>query len=86
MAALITALGPVKNVRTSCNIATTIGNSADPVAAQLLLETIRRWWSLPLPVPIDATQRLANKLKEMHPGEPDDLISELSDSPNSIYM
>ena len=86
MAALITALGPVKNVRTSCNIATTIGNSADPVAAQLLLETIRRWWSLPLPVPIDATQRLANKLKEMHPGKPNDLISELSDSPNSIYM
>ena len=86
MAALITALGPVKNVRTSCNIATTIGNSVDPVAAQLLLETIRKWWTLPLPVPIDATERLANKLKEMHPGKPDDLISELSDTPNSIYM
>ena len=86
MAALITALGPVKNVRTSCNIATTIGNSADPVAAQLLLETIRRWWSLPLPVPIDATQRLAKKLRDIHPEKPDDLISELSDSPNSIYM
>ena len=86
MAALITALGPVKNVKSSCNIATTVGNSADPVAAQLLLETIRRWWTLPLPVPIDATERLANKLKEMHPGKPDDLISELSDTPNSIYM
>ena len=86
MAALITAMGPIKNVKSSCNIATTIGNSVDPVAAQLLLETIRKWWSLPLPVPIDATQRLANKLKEMHPGKADDLISELSDSPNSIYM
>ena len=86
LAALITALGPIKDVRTSCNIATTIGNSADPVAAQLLLETVRKWWSLPLPVPIDATERLAGKLKEIHPGKPSDLISELSDSPDSIYM
>ena len=86
MAALITALGPVKDVKTSCTIATTVGNSADPVAAQLLLETVRRWWSLPLPVPIDATQRLADKLKEMHPEKAEDLISELSESPDSIYM
>jgi proteasome assembly chaperone (PAC2) family protein len=86
MAALITALGPVKDVKTSCTIATTIGNSADPVAAQLLLETIRKWWSLPLPVPIDATQRLADKLKEMHPEKAEDMISELSESPDSIYM
>ena len=86
MAALITALGPVKNVNTSCTIATTVGNSADPVAAQLLLETIRKWWAIPLPIPIDATDRLAAKLKEMHPGKADDLISELSESPNSIYM
>ena len=86
MAALITAIGPVKNVKTSCTIATTVGNSADPVAAQLLLETIRKWWSLPLPIPIDATERLAAKLKEMHPGKAEDLISELSESPDSIYM
>ena len=86
MAALITALGPVKNVKTSCTIATTVGNSVDPIAAQLLLETVRKWWSLPLPVPIDATERLATKLKEMHPGKADDLISELSESPDSIYM
>lgn len=86
MAALITALGPVKNVKTSCTIATTVGNSADPVAAQLLLETIRKWWSLPLPVPIDATQRLADKLKQMHPEKAEDMISELSESPDSIYM
>ena len=56
------------------------------VAAQLLLETIRKWWSLPLPVPIDATQRLADKLKEMHPDKAEDMISELSESPDSIYM
>ena len=86
MAALITALGPVKNVKTCCTIATTIGNSVDPVAAQLLLETIRKWWTLPLPIPIDATQRLADKLKEMHPDKAEDLISELSESQNSIYM
>ena len=86
MAALITALGPVKNVKTCCTIATTIGNSVDPVAAQLLLETIRKWWALPLPIPIDATQRLADKLKEMHPDKAEDLISELSESQNSIYM
>ena len=86
MAALITALGPVKDVKTSCTIATTVGNSADPVAAQLLLETIRKWWSLPLPVPIDATQRLADKLKDMHPEKAEDMISELSESPDSIYM
>jgi proteasome assembly chaperone (PAC2) family protein len=86
MAALITALGPVKNVKSSCNIATTIGNSADPIAAQLLLETIRKWWYLPLPVPIDATERLASKLRDMHPEKPDDLVSEMSESPNSIYM
>lgn len=86
MAALITAMGPIKNVKTSCTIATTIGNSADPIASQLLLETIRRWWSLPLPVPIDATARLADKLKELHPGKAPDLVYELSESPDSIYM
>tara|TARA_B100000925_G_C21934793_1_gene441896 strand:+ start:82 stop:819 length:738 start_codon:yes stop_codon:yes gene_type:complete len=86
MAALVTALGPIKKVKTSCNIATTVGNSADPVAAQLLLQTINQWWSLSLPIPIDATQRLAIKLKEMYPGKPEDLISEISDSPDSIYM
>ena len=86
MAALITAIGPIKNVKSSCTIATTVGNSADPVAAQFLLETIRKWWSLPLPVPIDATARLAAKLKEIHPQKADDLVSELSESPDSIYM
>jgi uncharacterized protein len=86
MAALITAIGPIKNVKSSCTIATTVGNSADPVAAQLLLETIRKWWSLPLPVPIDATSRLADKLREIHPQKADDLVSELSESPDSIYM
>ena len=86
MAALITAMGPINNVRASCNIATTIGNSADPVAAQLLLETIRKWWSLPLPVPIDATARLAAKLKEMHPDKPEDLVSEMISAPDSLYM
>ncbi len=86
MAALITALGPAIGVKTSCTIATTVGNSADPIAAQLLLETIRKWWSLPLPVPIDATSRLAEKLKEMYPEKPEDLVSELTENPNSIYM
>ena len=86
MAALITAMSPIKNVKASCNIATTIGNSADPVAAQLLLETIRKWWSLPLPVPIDATARLAAKLKEMHPDKAEDLVSEMIAETDSIYM
>jgi len=86
MAALITALGPMKSVRTCCTIATTLGNSADPVAAQLLLETIRNWWSLPLPIPIDATERLANKLQEIQTGKVDDYVSELSETPDSIYM
>ena len=53
MAALITAIGPIKNVKTSCTIATTVGNSADPVASQLLLETIRKLVESGLfPVPI----------------------------------
>ena len=86
MAALITALSPVHGVNSSCVIATTVGKSLDPLGAQLLLETVRKWWSLPLPIPIDATNRLANKLKEMHPEKADDLISEMSDSANSIYM
>ena len=86
LAALITALGPLKNVKTSCTIATTLGNSVDPVAAQLLLETIRKWWDLPLPVPIDATERLAQKVRNMETGNQKDLISELSESPDSIYM
>jgi len=86
MAALITAMSPIKNVKASCNIATTIGNSADPVAAQLLLETIRKWWSLPLPVPIDATARLAAKLKELHPDQAEDLVSEMIAETDSIYM
>jgi len=86
MAALITAMGPIKNVKTSCTIATTVGNSADPVASQLLLETIRKWWSLPLPVPIDATSRLAAKLREIHPQKADDMVSEMTESLDSIYM
>jgi proteasome assembly chaperone (PAC2) family protein len=86
MAALITALGPIFSVNSSCVIATTIGKSIDPVAAQLMLETIRNWWNLPLPIPIDATQRLADKLKQLHPGKAEDLISEMSESANSIYM
>ena len=83
---IIDSLWPINNVRASCNIATTIGNSADPVAAQLLLETIRKWWSLPLPVPIDATARLAAKLKEMHPDKAEDLVSEMISAPDSLYM
>jgi hypothetical protein len=86
MAALITAFGPVHNVDSSCTIATTVGNSADPVAAQRLLETIRKWWSLPLPIPIDATARLAAKLKQLHPQKAEDHIALLQDSPDSIYM
>ncbi|RZD38234.1 MAG: hypothetical protein CXT71_06955 [Methanobacteriota archaeon] len=86
MAALITAFGPVHNVDSSCTIATTVGSSADPVAAQRLLETIRKWWSLPLPIPIDATARLAAKLKQLHPQKAEDHIASMQESPDSIYM
>ena len=39
-----------------------------------------------LPIPIDATQRLADKLKQLHPEKAEDLIGEMSESANSIYM
>jgi hypothetical protein len=45
-----------------------------------------KWWSLPLPVPIDATARLAAKLKEMHPDKAEDLVSEMIAETDSIYM
>ena len=86
MAALITAFGPIHDVDSSCTIATTVGSSADPVAAQRLLETIRKWWSLPLPIPIDATTRLAAKLKILHPQKAEDHIASMQESPDSIYM
>ena len=86
LAALITALGPLRDVKTCCIIATTVGTSADPVAAQLLLERVRNWWNLSLPVPIDATERLVQKLQQMHTGKVEDYVSDLSESPNSIYM
>ena len=86
LAALITALGPLRDVKTCCTIATTVGTSADPVAAQLLLERVRNWWNLSLPVPIDATERLVQKLQQMHTGKVEDYVSDLSESPNSIYM
>ena len=74
------------DVNACCVIATTIGNSADPISAQGLLDAINNWWGLAIPVSLDAMNRLVSRLAQLDNGSGEDHIGQLLEQPNSIYM
>jgi proteasome assembly chaperone (PAC2) family protein len=86
MAAMITSLSTIHNVNACCVIATTIGNSADPISAQGLLDAINTWWGLAIPVSMDAMDRLASRLAQLDNGSGEDHVGQLLEQANSIYM
>ncbi len=86
MAAMITSLSTIHNVNACCVIATTIGNSADPISAQGLLDAINKWWGLAIPVSLDAMDRLVSRLAQLDNGSGEDHVGQLLEQPNSIYM
>ena len=86
LAALLSSLGPVYNIKSACAIATTVGASGDIIASQKLLSSIDEWFGLELVIPKDANEKLVEKLKQISPQKQDDLISELTQTHDAFYM
>lgn len=86
LAALLSSLGPVYNIKSACAIATTVGASGDIIASQKLLSSIDEWFGLELIIPKDANEKLVEKLKQISPQKQDDLISELTQTHDAFYM
>ena len=86
LAALLSSLGPVYNIKSACAIATTVGASGDIIASQKLLSSIDEWFGLELIIPKDANEKLVEKLKQISPQKQDDLVSELTQTHDAFYM
>lgn len=86
MAALMSSLGPVYGISSACAIATTIGSSGDIIASQNLLMSLDKWFELNLAIPEDASNKLPEKLKQISPKNPSDLVSELTQNHDAFYM
>ena len=86
LAALLSSLGPVYNIKSACAIATTVGASGDIIASQKLLSSIDEWFGLELVIPKDANEKLVEKLKQISPQKQDDLVSQLTQTHDAFYM
>ncbi len=85
MVALLASLGPVYGVKSACAVATTIGNSGDPIASDRLRRMLEKWFDLELQTDAEALERLAKKLELIKPDKVDDYITELN-APDASYM
>tara|TARA_B110000444_G_scaffold259360_2_gene302878 strand:+ start:18071 stop:18871 length:801 start_codon:yes stop_codon:yes gene_type:complete len=86
LAALIASIGPLFNINTACAIATTVGSSGDVFASQRLLEALDGWFELGIALPSDIQEKLTEKLSALAPGKIEDLVGELTESPDAFYM
>ena len=86
LAALIASNGPLFNIQSACAIATTVGSSGDVFASQRLLESLDGWFELGIALPSDIQSKLTEKLSALAPGKVDDLVGELTESPDAFYM
>jgi hypothetical protein len=55
---LLSSLGPVVGISSTCAISTTLGSSADPIAAQRLLASLVSWFDLKLEIPFATMDRM----------------------------
>ena len=55
-------------------------------ASQRLLEALDGWFDLGIALPADAQAMLAEKLAAMAPGDKEDYVSELTETPDAFYM
>lgn len=86
LAALIASNGPLFNINSACAIATTVGSSGDVFASQRLLERLDGWFELGIALPSDIQAKLTEKLSALAPSQVDDLVGELTESPDAFYM
>tara|TARA_B100000902_G_C27211119_1_gene864404 strand:+ start:146 stop:1009 length:864 start_codon:yes stop_codon:yes gene_type:complete len=86
LAALIASNGPLFNINSACAIATTVGSSGDVFASQRLLEHLDGWFELGIALPADIQAKLTEKLSALAPSKIDDLVGDLTESPDAFYM
>lgn len=86
LTALMASIGPLYGIQSACAIATTVGSSGDVFASQRLLEALDGWFDLGIALPADAQAMLAEKLSAMAPGNKEDYVSELTETPDAFYM
>ena len=55
---LLSSLGPVVGVSSTCAISTTLGSSVDPIASQRLLTSLDSWFDLKLEIPYATMDRM----------------------------
>ena len=86
LAALIASNGPLFNINSACAIATTVGSSGDVFASQRLLEALDGWFDLGIALPSDIQSKLTEKLAALAPEKIENLVGELTESPDAFYM
>ena len=75
VAGLVSSMSSFKSVNSCCIVAATFGTSVDMVSAERLKLQLEKWFDIDLPIHIDETSKLVERIKEMYSPE---LGSELS--------
>lgn len=86
VSALLASMGPLFGIHTSCVVTTSVGASRDIHGAKRCLEHLEQWFNLGLKVPMQESKWLKEKLLQMAPSNPENLVAELTSSHDAFYM
>ena len=88
VAGLVSSLSSIKSVNTCCIVAETFGTSVDMVAAERLKLQLEKWFDIDLPINIDETSKLVERIKEMYSPEAGSELSRemMSQSDDAFYQ
>ena len=86
VAGLVSSMSSIKSVNSCCIVAETFGTSVDMVAAERLKLQLEKWFNIDLPINIDETSKLVEKIKEMYSPElGQELSQEMMSQPDNTF-
>ena len=88
VAGLVSSMSSLKSVNSCCIVAETFGTSVDMVSAERLKLQLEKWFGLELPIDIDETSKLVERIKEMYSPELGSELSQemMAQSDNAFYQ
>ncbi len=88
VAGLVSSMSSIKSVNSCCIVAATFGTSVDMVSAERLKLQLEKWFDIELPIEIDETSKLVERIKEMYSPELGRELSQdmMAQSDNAFYQ
>ncbi|MGY8702510.1 MAG: PAC2 family protein [Candidatus Poseidoniales archaeon] len=83
---LLSSLGPVIGMSSTCAISTTLGSSVDPIAAQRLLASLVSWFNLKVEIPFTTMDRMAIHMAMLDEKGVAGELSELAEEDNAPML